>query len=333
MTVLVIVDALRWDIASDPDIMPNLNSFKTLEPIWANNNTTEPCVTSILSGEDPLTHGILGIIQSDAYQRAKMVIDEPSWYMLSPAIIFRDADVLGEFGTANNIEKFDENVLDGEVSVIHLMDVHDYEGEGCMEEFYNEHEELPRCRAHQEIQRMVGWNIPWEEKTDFIQNDAGRIKALYKCAANRVDNFIGELKQKCDEEDRTMIVTADHGEAFGEQEPYPQPVFRHIALFDSVLRVPLAVNRDMDIPYLTDQTDIRNIIDGEDIANRDMVIHTEHTWQSGIRITTRDSHLINYWNKAYDYPDMIGDENLEQRLEFAKEKFPTFDPTHKTFNQ
>ena len=60
---LIIVDCLRYDIASDPKIMPTLNKEMHLQPIYAVANTTEPSIASILIGDYPHRHGFMGLGQ------------------------------------------------------------------------------------------------------------------------------------------------------------------------------------------------------------------------------------------------------------------------------
>ena len=89
---LVIVDCLRYDIASDPEIMPTLNKEMHLQPIYAVANTTEPSIASILIGDYPHRHGFMGLGQHDSKEILKDHLDNSpvsNWHLFSPAICFK----------------------------------------------------------------------------------------------------------------------------------------------------------------------------------------------------------------------------------------------------
>ena len=88
---LIIVDCLRWDIASNPEIMPTLNKEMHLQPIYAVANTTEPSLASILIGDYPHRHGFMGLGQKDSKEilRRKLPEEVKNWHMFSPTICFK----------------------------------------------------------------------------------------------------------------------------------------------------------------------------------------------------------------------------------------------------
>jgi len=317
---LIIVDCLRWDVASDPEIMPNLNKKMNVYPIYTVANTTEPSLASILIGDYPHRHGFMGLGQKDSKEilRRKLPEEVKNWHMFSPAICFKPFTRFqkGKYYPEVELRSADET------QIIHLMDMHDYKHRGEWRKFYDGYEELVDETEHMRynLPKEKGWGRPWETHAGDI-DDAGKLKAYYKAAAYNVDKWIGKLLER----DETIIVTADHGEGFGEKGI----VFRHQDLYDFMVRVPFACNKDIALPTLPDHTDICRIIEGKELRERRYSFQVENTWQRSFRVTDREGNYLIYHdpaNRVYDHPTWEGDGRLQPILEKELEEAPDRPP-------
>ena len=147
------------------------------------------------------------------------------------------------------------------------------------------------------------------------------MKAYYKAAAYNVDKWVGELLER----DETIIVTADHGEGFGEKGI----VFRHQDLYDFMVRVPFAINREIEPPKIFDHTDIRKIILEEPLGERRYSYQVENTWQRSFRVTDREKNYLIYHDseyRVYDHPTWEGDKDLKPILAEELKKVPDRPP-------
>jgi len=318
---LIIVDCLRWDVASDPEIMPNLNKKMNVYPIYTVANTTEPSLASILIGDYSHRHGFMGLGQKDSKEilRRKLPEEVKNWHMFSPAICFKPFTRFhkGKYYPEVELRSPDET------QIIHLMDVHDYKHRGEWRKFYKGHEELVDETEHMRynLPKEKGWGRPWRTHAGNI-DDAGKLKAYYKAAAHNVDKFISSLLDN----DELVMVTADHGEGFGEKGI----VFRHQDLYDFMVKVPFAINKEINLPKLPDHTDIHKIMEGEQLEERAYTFQVENTWQFSFRVTDIEGyHLIHRdpEYRVYDHPIWEGDKNLEPILAKELEKVPDRPPS------
>jgi len=141
-------------------------------------------------------------------------------------------------------------------------------------------------------------------------NNAGYLKAKYKGALNLVDEWVGKVADNFD----SIIVTADHGELWGENGV----VFRHQTLHDKMVKVPLISNARIEAD---DQTEILY-----PKKEKEYIVVSENTWQTGARIDKGREYLIHYWNKIFDLPDWDGNLSLKPLLLREKERFPNRKP-------
>lgn len=87
----------------------------------------------------------------------------------------------------------------------------------------------PRRRAH------------WEYKNDYPKHERDSMLAVYDAAIRYTDDqikrFFGELEKRGLMDDTTIVITADHGDGFGEHGYYLH-AHHH---YDEIIRVPLLV--------------------------------------------------------------------------------------------
>ncbi len=97
----------------------------------------------------------------------------------------------------------------------------------------------PRKSVGEEIELPLGYkgNLNWFAAS----RDLGHYRALYRGEVSYLDHHLGELFARLKDlgiyDETTVVVVADHGEAFGEHGVYCE----HATLFDEVTRVPLIV--------------------------------------------------------------------------------------------
>jgi len=309
MELLLIVDCMRSDCISR-DTTPNLIEIGkrgTLKEIYTVNNNTEPCLAAIFSGVHPLDSGLIGLGQKDTGKilERTMPKDLKNWRVISPAIAFRSftkftqGKYIGDFVRDKQSEKV----------IFHCMQVHDYRDDGRWKSFYEGFEPLPEERTLLDMSKVFGFGRPWEGALGKT-NDAGYLKAKYKGALNLVDEWVGNIADKFS----TIIVTADHGELWGESGV----VFRHQTLHDRMIKVPLVSNARIEAD---DQTEILY-----PKKEKKYIVISENTWQTGARIDKGGEYLIHYWNKIFDLPNWEGDLSLKPLLLREKERFPNRKP-------
>ena len=106
-------------------------------------------------------------------------------------------------------------------------------------------------------------------------------------------------------------------------------VFRHQDLYDFMVKVPFAINREIEPPKLFDHTDILKIILGKELKERRYSYQVENTWQRSFRVTNREGNYLIYHdpaNRVYDHPTWEGDGRLQPILEKELEKAPDRPP-------
>jgi len=309
MELLLIVDCMRSDCISR-DITPNLVEIGrkgTLGEVYTVNNNTEPCLAAIFSGVHPLDSGLLGLGQKDTGRILEKTMPKgfKSWRLISPAVVFRR---FTKFTQGRYIEDFARDKRDEKI-IFHCMQSHDYKDDGRWRNFYEGFEPLPKERTLVDMSKAFGFGRPWRKALGET-NNAGYLKAKYKGALNLVDEWVGKVADSFD----TIIVTADHGELWGENGV----VFRHQTLHDRMVKVPLISNVRIEAD---DQTEILY-----PKKEKEYIVSTELTWQSGIRIDKGGRCLIHYWNKIFDLPNWEGNPSLKPLLLREKERFPNRKP-------
>lgn len=234
---LIIVDSLRYDETPRELIPYNFKLYKCKSLA----NTTEPSLTTILSGLPPEKHRITKTGQPNASKQLRNIKLLPNYFkksfISSPAIIFHP------YFTYSSLNKYVEEAIYEAIkyidvinfAVLHVMDVHDLRDMGWGFQYYKGYEEIPK--------EVLNWNPPTLQKrpyeTDFRTGNAGLLKAKYRGAVVNVFShllrFIGLLESS---DMWKIIITADHGESFKwwhhdgiyEQDVFEVPLIANIPL-------------------------------------------------------------------------------------------------------
>lgn len=286
--ILVVVDAMRPDRMSTygftRETTPNLTKLADDGVIftnyYVNGNWTRPTSTTMLTGLPPVSHRVEK--QVDALSQ-----DIPTLAQTLGAKGIPTGAVVGN-GNAGSVYGLDrgfsyyadtvkhwdglpsaQNVVDLGVPFIEkhqkdpfflmlfMVDPHDpYGAPGPYENFFVEDKSVRLIRT------------PHWEKGNYSKAEVGRMKATYDGSVRYVDETLGKFFQKLKKmgiyDKSTIIVTSDHGEAFGEHG-----VFMHSHhLYDEIIRAPLIIKPPAISKkggynhYLFDSTDLMPTILG-----------------------------------------------------------------------
>ena len=286
--ILLVVDAMRPDRMStygfDRETTPNLSALADdgliFTNFYVNGNWTRPTSTTILTGLPPSMHRVEK--QSD-----RLSLDIPTLAQsLEQGGVVTGA-VVGN-GNAGSVYGLDrgfsyyadtvkhwrglpsaQDVVDLGVPFIKknvdksfflmmfMVDPHDpYGAPGQYENFFVKDKSVRLVRS------------PHWERGKYTAAEIERMKATYDGAVRYVDDTLGKLFKKLKDmglyDKSTIIVTSDHGEAFGEHG-----VFMHAHhLYDEIIRAPLIIKpAKIGKPggynhYLFDTTDLMPTILG-----------------------------------------------------------------------
>lgn len=259
--ILIVVDALRPDrispYGSARDTTPHLNALAdegvTLTNFFVNGNWTRPSTTSLLTGLPPAAHGVERDQDKLADQFVTLAevlgkVDVPT------GAVVGNGNAGSAFGLGRGFDFYADTVkhwegLPSAEQVVELavpfvrkhrdqpfflmlffVDPHDpYKAPGEYENMWVEDTSVRLIRTpHWELGR-------------YTQAEIERMKATYDGAVTYTDATLGRFFKQLREmgvyDDATIIVTADHGEAFGEHG-----VFLHSHHFyEELVRVPMII--------------------------------------------------------------------------------------------
>ena len=273
--VMVVVDTWRWDalganLEGDPEARaaktPHLDGLANQGVLFtraiASSPWTEPSVASMLTGEYPTVHGAHGVLADVAPIRLAVPtlaetlagagyynVGVVNGYFLSPDFGFdRGFDVFDYVSSSNlDIRRAGESV---DAALAHL-------------------EHAPRDRPwflflhlfdpHLAYDPPEGWRGsagdyegPYADlrgmrtgRLDTSPSALERMRALYDGEVGYVDSEVGRLVQNLGtERARLLVVTADHGEEFGDHGGWEHG---H-SMYQELVRVPLIVVPPADRP-------------------------------------------------------------------------------------
>ncbi|RLM57142.1 hypothetical protein DVK02_04945 [Halobellus sp. Atlit-31R] len=214
---------------------------------------------------------------------------------------------------------------------LHYMDVH-YPFQPP-----NEHLE---AIGHEPLsaRRVASLNDAMEEHPESLsERDIEDLKALYRGELHYVDHEIGRVLDALADEglrDETMvIVTADHGEAFGEHGRWGH----HPYMYDELLRVPLIIddpNREPEtidkqvslidlFPTICDACDIERPpeLQGENLYEKDEGVELA-TSNGGERLAARTSEWKCLWHVEEEQVELYDLSNDPKETEDVSESNP-----------
>ncbi len=252
-TAIIVIDALRYDVAVDfaPRTL-HLYKCRSLA------DTTEPSLTTILSGLKPEEHGIVRTGQRNARRMLRRIRDRllprffRSSFIASPAILFHP------YFTYGTVAKYSEEIFTEAVKylgkvdfmLLHCMDCHDMRSTpGLALKYYKGYEPIPEHVL--EWRPPSGLPRPYEDDLRYAR-DAGWLKAKYRASVHHVfeniDLFLPSLRGW------RIILTADHGESmvYWHHDSVPDP---------SVYEVPLMTNLRLE-DRVYDHIDIYRMVVG-----------------------------------------------------------------------
>lgn len=271
--VLITLDAFRADslaaYGGPQDVAPNLNALADRGVVFENAytvmGTTWPAHASMLTGLYPRMHGVRrnGHVLPDAFVSVAEVLRDAG-YRTGSFVSYPQMHFVGNLGQGFEalsdrhrgdfeghsrdgaettamatqwLEGLDEN--DGTQPFFlwfHLFDAHGpYRINDWSRERLKDYDGVLKDGATMDL--LLGD----KEKMLATPADARALKTLYEGEVHKTDRHVGELLQVIESlgamDDTVFIITADHGQAVGEQGRTGHgPV-----LWESVLRIPLII--------------------------------------------------------------------------------------------
>ncbi|MCC2679862.1 MAG: hypothetical protein K0R29_2438 [Pseudobdellovibrio sp.] len=253
---------------------PHLVEFVKNEPVlvfnkaWSQGGWTLPSHMTMFTGLFPYRHGMLTHEEGNLASHIKtlpMILKangyrtEAMYYfvnnMLNPQLGFgrgfdklTSTDVFGEKGPQLLREALARNKDKNTFYFLHTSQVHDpynppdpyrYMFTKCQSKVpdYKEHAKLKMYNQ----QRFKNWSQAWTDQFDLTNpKDVECLRDRYDGGVanidNRIKNFINDLKASGVYENSVIILTADHGESFGEKS-----AFFHGSAWQKDLHVPLII--------------------------------------------------------------------------------------------
>ncbi|MBT6432505.1 MAG: sulfatase [Deltaproteobacteria bacterium] len=259
--ILVVVDAMRPDRMStygfERETTPHLSKLADDGVIftnyYVNGNWTRPTSTTMLTGLPPVAHRVEKQVDRLAHDiptlaqtlaangiPAGAVVgngNAGSVYGLDRGFTYYADTVKHWKGlpTAQNVVDLglpfiEKNQNDPFFLMLFMVDPHDpYGAPGPYENYFVKDKSVRLIRT------------PHWEKGNYSKAEVERMKATYDGSVRYVDETLGKLFSKLKKmglyDKSTIIVTSDHGEAFGEHG-----VFMHSHhLYDEIIRAPLII--------------------------------------------------------------------------------------------
>lgn len=333
--IFILADALRSDHLScyhgkveTPNIDEIAQNGTLFQNFFSNSNATEPCVTSILTGQYPHTHGILMHPRISTYdeiskQTIKRDVEKNHLCTLLREKLYRTflVDNLSMF----NRQYFDEyiEVKEGlrhpdnaEKTTDAAISILDYFFENCF------------IFIHY-----------WNTHHPYFPSYAGEVAKL--------DKAVGRLVQHTDLDNDIIIFTADHGESIGEhvtEARVNDPGHHH--LYDEIIHIPLIISSEFSsritVTDMREQIDIAptimDMVNGKGIfskrahtllkkLDKKEIFLEEHTYQEQLGLRTTEIKFIEklkelpcslcntiHGNARYECYDLISDPQEKENL-------------------
>ena len=282
--LLIVVDALRLDhvgtYRDDIKLTPNIDVLAAdagvFDHCFANASTTDPSVTTIMTGQYPLRHGIFNhgqevtereLASVAAVESVPMTLQQSHntfavshmerWHKrgvdayihphehtdreddTSFPLSYSPAEELTEL----TCEALRQRADDDWFGYIHFMDTHiPYRPSYRLDDRRYMVDGVPKIPMETVLESLEGthWGEYLEQLPSQIETTHDLL-TTYQNGVHAVDTAIGaltrELKALDIFEETAIILTADHGESLTEHDIY----FDHHGLYDVSLRVPLIV--------------------------------------------------------------------------------------------
>lgn len=271
--VLVTLDTTRADVAGDPRVAPNLARLArdgvSFDDAWSAATSTTPGHASILTGLPVERHGSVSN-RSDLDPALETVAEALAARGYQTAASVTVDHIGPEAGFAQGFDRFRPpqpgDATDGVRSVetvlhwldgwagddrrpfflwVHLFDPHTPYGpplEFIAGELAERGLVLPPRRVEPPTVPIFPGPLP--TPLAWLEGITSRthVDALYRAGVAYADHLVGRIVGRFDAlgltDDTVFVVTADHGEALGEQGVF----YQHAGLFPASLRVPLIVS-------------------------------------------------------------------------------------------
>ncbi len=263
--VLITLDTLRWD-RFDHETMPNLarRAFGStvFEHSYSATSSTQPTHASLFTGLHPWQHGVLrngGVMDAELVTVAELLRDAgfhtaavvASFPLHSRFGFSQGFDVYDDdFGEADRARRWSgQEVLDGFYdlatavadSAIALIDAAPQRDQFFWFHFYDPHPPYGDSRGAGEALPMERLRRAVESAPAEVPGLLRRARQLYDVDVRYMDEAIEKILERLDRDagrfETHIVVTADHGESFGEGGS----IGHGKRLIPSQIRVPLVL--------------------------------------------------------------------------------------------
>ncbi len=280
--ILIVVDAMRPDRMSPygfarrttPQLDRLADEGLILTNYFVNANWTRPSTASLITGLFPAVHAVEG--ERDRLTEEFVTLAEQLGRVGVPTgAVVGNGNAGSAFGLSRGFSFYADTVrhwqgLPSAEQVVELavpfVSKHAAEPFFLMLFFVDPHDPY---RAPEPYENMFVTDLrvplirsPHWERSRYTREEVERMQATYDGALRYTDSVIGQffdhLKRLGVYERATIVVTADHGEAFGEHGVY---LHSH-HLFDEIIRAPLIIRapkmsiRGVYNPYLFQTVDL-----------------------------------------------------------------------------
>ena len=290
--VMIALDTLRadhlscygWRFPTTPRIDQWAEQAVLFERCYASDVPTPPSYTAMFSGRFGMHNGIFGFQSADSYRRGAPMIQEvlakagfetcavsnlcypcpwllPGWgTIMPPGRRFQGGRAPDVTNTA--LRWLDQN---GNAENTFLF-VHYWEPHQPFTKAPEEHRVLFPTAQYEEIAsdlRIINDNtimrafreVYHERNEGDAHLSSAEIMARYDSQTHFVDAEVGRLLETLDD-DTTVIIVSDHGEAFGEYG-----TFDHLTCYDNIAHVPLLIRT----PQAKTGAHVKGLVYGADL--------------------------------------------------------------------
>lgn len=259
--ILIVVDALRPDHLqaygytreTSPNLLQLANDGVVFSNYFVNGNWTRPSTASLVTGFLPTTHGV----ERDQDKLASQYItlaEILGQKKIPTGAVVGNGNAGSAFGLGRGFDYYADTVkhwqgLPSAEQVIQLavpfVEKHRAEPFFLMLFFVDPHDPYHAPEPYENMfvkdPRVALIRSPHWELGRYTPHEVERMRATYDGAIRYTDtalgNFFSTLKQMGIYDRATIVITADHGEAFGEHK-----IFLHgHHLYDEIVRAPLIV--------------------------------------------------------------------------------------------
>ncbi|MCP5052198.1 MAG: sulfatase-like hydrolase/transferase [bacterium] len=256
------IGAYGYPTARTPNLDRLAKEGVMFEHCYSPVPVTLPSHSSIFTGQYPVGHGVRDngafFLDSSAVTLAeKMKELQPGYHT---AAIIASFVLLSKFGLNQGFDRYDDSLKINEM-------INNFDSEITADQVYEKFNRWFETRK-KEKDNFFAWvhfydpHVPYAPPDRYKQQFDDNLEGLYNAELAFTDHYVGniisDLEQAGMLENTLVIVTGDHGEAFGEHQEYGHALF----CYQESIKVPLIFynprlfNGGMRVPHRVNLVDI-----------------------------------------------------------------------------